>query len=1027
MKIKILLLQLFLMVSFVGFAQQKISVKGTVTDNDGVPLIGATIMEKAGKNAVITNLDGKFVMNGVVSGAELTVSYLGFKSVDVTASAKEMNIILQEDVNQLNKSIVIGYGTIRKRDMTGSVVSVSSSEIENRMPTDIFEAMQGQVAGVQIVTNSGAPGEGATVKVRGTSTFGEGAEPLYVVDGVPVESADMIAPGDIASIEILKDAASAAIYGSRSANGVVLITTKTGVPGKSRIGVKYQFSANQLANCIAMTTPQQFRYYDSVRKSLGQNVASTNTDPYNRFLNSGVNILDHLFQTALKHQAEISASGGANKVKYYAGMGLINEEGVISNTDYTKATMRLNLSYPAASFITLGHKFFASFASYDGLYSESSVLSQLYDWVPYWNIFDAEGNLMHNIENRNSVLSYAMSAVNKTQKLNANITNYAEVAIAKGLKFTTTLTGSFYMNRNQKYKPSNLLGTTATDKTTGEDIGTYSYTLLNENYFNYSLSKGKHEFSAVLGQSWQYWRTDYGKTVGLDYVTDALYTLNFASQIKSASTTTSISEHALLSFFARATYSYAGKYLLAANLRSDASSRFGRNNRWGLFPSGSVGWRFSDEDFMEWSSSFLHEGKIRASYGVTGNEAIGNYDSQMVYNSGSYYEGVSGVSPSRLGNPDLSWERTNQTNIGLDLAFFDNRLGFTFDWYDKHTTDLLYSCQLPKETGFSTITRNVGAMRNRGFELAISANILRLKNWKWDISLNLSRNNSIVLALADGVPFYTGSDNAIFVQEGARVGEFYGYKHNGIFQYYESNAFTEDWRQLTPIFSDGVFMHQYLLDGQIYEGTVYQKKYSDGTPFKGGDVNWEDAPTSRNGIIDTDDRVNIGCAQPDFYGGLNTTLSYKNISLFVSLYYSFGGQIYNHARKVRNTFQRTYTSPEPEVIYNMWTKQGDIATYARPVSDVEYNRISPSDFWIEDASFIKIRNIKLTYKLPRQWMKKAHLKDLTIFGYCNNPLTFTAYSGFDPEFSGASALSFGIDGGKYPRKREYGFGINVTL
>ena len=276
MKIKILLLQLFLMVSFVGFAQQKISVKGTVTDNDGVPLIGATIMEKAGKNAVITNLDGKFVMNGVVSGAELTVSYLGFKSVDVTASAKEMNIILQEDVNQLNKSIVIGYGTIRKRDMTGSVVSVSSSEIENRMPTDIFEAMQGQVAGVQIVTNSGAPGEGATVKVRGTSTFGEGAEPLYVVDGVPVESADMIAPGDIASIEILKDAASAAIYGSRSANGVVLITTKTGVPGKSRIGVKYQFSANQLANCIAMTTPQQFRYYDSVRKSLGQNVASTN-------------------------------------------------------------------------------------------------------------------------------------------------------------------------------------------------------------------------------------------------------------------------------------------------------------------------------------------------------------------------------------------------------------------------------------------------------------------------------------------------------------------------------------------------------------------------------------------------------------------------------------------------------------------------------------------------------------------------------------------------------------------------------
>ena len=1027
MKIKILLLVLISFIHTVGHAQQKITVKGTVTDNDGGPLIGATVMEKSGNKAVITNLDGKFIIDDVTAGSELTVSYLGFKSIDVVATVKEMNLILNEDVNQLNKAVVVGYGTIRKRDMTGSVVSVSGSEIENRMPTDIFEAIQGQVAGVQIVTNSGAPGEGAVMKIRGTSTFGDGAEPLYVVDGVPVESAEMIAPGDIASIEILKDAASAAIYGSRSANGVVLITTKTGTPGRSNIRVMYQFSANQLANCIPMTTPEQFRYYDSVRQSLGQKVASDYSDPYNRFQNSGENVLDYLFQTAYKHKAEISANGGSKKMKYYAGMGLINEDGIISNTEYTKATMRLNLSYPAASFITLGHKVYASFASYDGLYSETSVLTQLFNTAPNWNIFDAEGNYMHNIENRNSVLTYAMEAVNKTQRLNANITNYAEVNIVEGLKFTSTLTGLFNMKRNQKYKPSILLGTVATDKTTGEDMGYYSYSLLNENYFNYSLQKDKHEFSAVLGHSWQYWRTDYSKTTGLDYVTDALYTLNFASQIKAASTTSTISEHAILSFFTRATYSYAGKYLLAANVRADASSRFGRNNRWGYFPSASAGWRFSEEGFMEWASTFLHEGKIRASYGITGNESIGNYDSKMIYNSGSYYEGVSGVAPSRLGNPDLSWEKTSQVNLGLDLAFFNNRLIFTFDWYDKHTTDLLYSCQLPKETGFSTITRNVGAMSNRGFEISLSANIIRKRNWKWDVGFNISRNNSLILALADGVPFYTGSDSAIYVQEGARIGEFYGYKHDGIFQYDESNAFTEDWKQLTPVFSDGVFMHQYMLDGKLYDGTVYQKKYSDGTPFKGGDVNWLDAPTSMNGVIDTDDRVNIGCAQPDFFGGLNTTVSYKNLSLFISLYYSFGGQIYNYSRKVRNSFQRTYTAPEPYVIDNMWTKPGDVVMFARPVSDVEYNRISPSDFWIEDASFIKIRNIKLTYKLPRKWMRKAHLKDITVFAYCNNPLTFTAYKGFDPEFSGSNALSFGIDSGRYPRKREYGFGINVTL
>ena len=1027
MKIKKALLFLCILMSSVGYAQRTIRVSGTVTDNDGGPLIGATIMEKSGNKAVITNLDGMFTMEGVTEGAVLTVSYLGFKSIDVNATVKEMNIILSEDVNQLNKAVVVGYGTIRKRDMTGSVVSVSGSEIENRMPTDIFEAMQGQVAGVQIVTNSGAPGEGAVMKVRGTSTFGDGAEPLYVVDGVPVESAEMIAPGDIASIEILKDAASAAIYGSRSANGVVLITTKTGTPGKSMIGVKYQFSANQLANCIAMTTPEQFRYYDTVRASMGQSVASNMTDPFNRFQNSSVNMLDYLFQTAYKHQAEISASGGTKKVKYYAGMGLINEEGVITDTEYTKATMRLNLSYPAASFITFGHKFFASFTSHDGLYSESSVLQYLYDWVPYWNILDAEGEPMHNIENRNSAYTYATQAVNKSQKLNANITNYAEIDILEGLKFTSTLTASFFMNRNQRYKPSILIGTSATDRTTGEDIGNYRYTLLNENYFNYNLKKANHEFSALLGHSWQFRRADYAKITGLEYVTDALYTLNFASQIKSSATTTSINEHSLLSFFTRVTYSYAGKYLFAANARADASSRFGKNNRWGFFPSVSAGWRFSEEDFMEWSNEFLHDAKVRVSYGITGNDAIGNYDSILIYNSGNFYEGVSGVAPSRLGNPDLSWEKTNQINLGIDMAFFNNRLTFTFDWYDKHTTDLLYSCQLPKETGFSNITRNVGAMRNRGFELAISANILRSSHWKWDVGFNLSRNNSVILALADGVPFYTGSDSAIYVQEGARIGEFYGYRHDGIFQYDESNAFTEDWRQLTPVFSDGVFMHQYVLDGKIYDGAVYQKKYSDGTPFKGGDVNWLDAPSSMNGVIDTDDRVKIGCAQPDFFGGLNTTLSYKNLSLFVSLYYSFGGQIYNYARKVRNTFQRTYTSPEPHVIANMWTKPGDVAMYARPVSTVEYNRIAPSDFWIEDASYIKIRNVKLTYKLPRQWIKKIHLKDVTAFVYCNNPLTFTAYEGFDPEFSGANALSFGIDSGRYPRKREYGFGINVTL
>lgn len=1026
--IRVILTVAFLLSNFVLSAQQKLSVKGSVTDPNGGALAGAVIVQKGTTNAVVADANGSFLITNVEEGSVIEVSFLGFKSTEylIKKGQKELDVILQEDINQLNKAIVIGYGTIKKRDMTGSVISVSSTEIENKLPTDIFEAMQGQVPGVQIVTNSGAPGEGASVRVRGTSTFGEGVEPLYIVDGLPIESADMVNPNDIQSIEILKDAASAAIYGSRSANGVVLITTKKGGSGNARIQAKYQLSANTLANCINLTTPDQFRYFDKVRMDLGEKGASTYTDPYNRFQNSGNNILNYLFRPALKHQLDLSASGGKDQTKYYSGLGFISEDGVVVNSGYKKVTMRLNLEYQAARNIKLGHKLYTSFSSQNGLYSESAVLSQLYDWVPYWNIFMVDGKHMHNIENRNSALTYATEAVNKNQKLNTSVLNFAEISIVEGLKFTANLSGSFNMNKTQTYKSSPLLGTVATDKTTGVDQGYFTYTALTENYFTYALQKGNHELNAVLGQSYQFWRTDFSKTTGQNYTTDELYTINFASEINDANTTSTISEHSLLSFFSRVTYSYKSRYLVAANVRADASSRFGSNRKWGAFPSASAGWRFSEEPFMEWAH-FMHEGKLRVSYGITGNDAIGNYDSYMIYSPGNYYEGVSGVAPSRLGNPDLSWEKTAQTNIGLDLAFFNNRLSLTADFYNKNTTDLLYQSQLPKETGYSTITRNVGAMNNRGYEVSLDANIIKKRDFKWDLSFNIAHNDAVIKTLADHVPFYTGSGSAIYVQENARIGEFYGYRHDGIFQYDESNAFTPEWRQLTPVFNEGAFTGSYLLDGKTYSGQILQKRYSDGQVLKGGDVNWLESQDSKDGVIDTDDRVKLGCAQADVYGGMSTTFTWKNLSLYISMYYSLGGDIYNYSRKVRNSFQRTYTAPESDVIANMWTAPGDVVTYPRPVSAYEYNRLGPADFWIEDASYIKLRNVKLTYKLPRAFTKKIHMKDITCYVYGNNLLTWTAYQGFDPEFSGSSALNFGIDSNRYPRKREYGFGLSLNF
>lgn len=982
--------------------------------------------DPGGKKAAVTNADGRFTLSGIKSGASITVTCLGFKSSVFTASTKAVEIILAEEVNQLEQAVVVGYGSIRKRDLTGAVVSLASKEIENKIATDVYEAMQGQVAGVQIVTNSGAPGTGAEVKVRGISTFGEGATPLYVVDGMPVDDPSTVNPADIQSIEILKDAASAAIYGSRSANGVILITTKKGTPGRPRLQAKYQFSTNVLANCIDLTTPEQFRYYDRVRKSLGETHLSSDSDPYNRFRNSPYNIMDYLFRPSQKHQIDVSASGGQSKTLYYAGLGFISEDGIVVNSGMKKATMNLSLTYEAAPKVKLTHKVFGSYMNKHGLYSESGVLYQLYGWVPYWNLFLADGSYMHNIENRNSPLTYAVEAQNKKQMVNVSLQNKAEVTLARNLTLTSTLSGSFNSNRNQTYKPTSLLGTTASDKTTGTDYGWYSYSALNENYLNWSLKKGPHSLTALLGTSAHYWQTDYVKVTGLDYSTDEHYTLNFASDIKVSETTSTISAHSLVSAYSRLTYSLYEKYLFAANLRADASSRFGRNKKWGTFPSLSAGWRFSEEPFMQWAFGVLTEGKLRASFGVTGNDAIGNYDARMIYSPGNFYEGVSGIAPSRLGNPELGWETTRQTDLGLELSFLNNRISTTIDWYNKNTSDLLYQSQLPKETGYSTITRNVGAMNNRGLEFTVNASLLRQTNWKWDVTFNFSTNNAVIRKLADGVPFFTGSE-CIYVRENSRVGEFWGYAHDNIFKYDESNAFTPDWKQLTPVFENGAFTGTYLLDGETYNGEIKQKKYSDGTVFKGGDVNWLEPEGSRDGVIDPDDRQKIGCAQPDWFGGMNTTLTWKNLSLYVSMYWSLGGQIYYLNRKARNSYQLSGTAPEPHVIYNMWTQPGDDAIYPRPVSSVEYNRLGPSDFWIEDASYVKLRNVKLSYKFPRALVRKIKMKDITLYAYGNNLLTWTAYTGFDPEFSGASALSFGIDYNRYPRKREFGFGLNVAF
>lgn len=1006
-------------------AQNLKEVKGQVLDEDNLALIGATVRLKDGSVGTVTDMDGNFKLTNIPSKGKLIISCIGFQSKEIAVAAK-LKIVLLEDTKKLDEVVVVGYGSMKKRDLTGAITSVSSDDIEKRMSINVYEALQGQTAGVQIISNSGAPGEGASIRIRGTSTFGDGVNPLYVVDGQPMEDIESINPNDIESMEVLKDAASAAIYGSRSANGVILISTKKGKVGKPKVDIKYQRSYNSIAHTIPQTTANEFRYYDDIRRLVGGTPSTNTVDSLKPFFNSDINMQDYLFHSSVKDQIDLSARAASDRMKYYASAGFLHEDGIVVNSGYTRLTARVNVDYEISKKFSMGNRIYVSYADQKGLFSEQAVLTSLYDWVPYWSIFTATGEVMHNIENRNSAYTYALKSVNQKQIVNASMFNYWDYKFNKYLNLTVNLSGQATSNRQQTYKPSILVGTSASDRTTGTDVAYTNYNWMNENYLTYSNNSDVHIVSAVIGNSVQYWRSDYAKMVGLDYTTDELYTINFASQIDSKNTLTTVNEHSLLSFFARATYSYKSKYLFAGNIRVDASSRFGKSRRWGSFPSASIGWRLSDEVFMKWSKPVLTDAKLRFSYGITGNEAIGNYDARQIYSPGSYYEGVSGIAPTTLAYDDLGWEKTAQTNIGLDLSLLNNRLRITFDYYDKRTSDLLYNVQLPKETGYYTMRRNVGSMSNKGLELSVGFDVLQKKGWKWNIDFSISKNESRIKKLADGTPFYTGAANSIYVQEGARIGEFYGYKHDGIFKYDESNAFTKDWEQLTPVFEEGVFQNCYLLNGVAYDGEVYQKKYSDGSILKGGDINWLDSNEQRDGIITTDDRVKLGCAQPDFFGGLNTTLSYRGLSLFVSFYYSFGGDIYNLARKSRNSFQYMYTAPEPEVLNNMWTKPGDDAIYPRPVSK-EYNRLGPSDLFIEDASFIRLRNLKLSYRIPSKWANYVYMKGASVYFYGNNLLTWTAYKGFDPEFSGSNALNFGIDQNRYPRKRELGFGVNINF
>jgi len=1007
---------LLTMICHVAWSQQ--TVRGTVTDEAGAGIPGVNVIVQNTTTGTTTDVDGKYTL--VVSAGDpvLVFSFIGYKSQTISVGAQStIDVQMLPDLATLQEVVVVGYGTQAKRDVTGAISSVSAKSIEERQPVDVFEAMQGLAPGVQINTDP-RPGGQPSIRIRGTSTLEGGVEPLYVVDGVPVDNINVINPNDIQSVEILKDASSAAIYGSRSANGVIIITTKKGVKGKPRIDVRYNTLFSTLAHKIEQATADDRRLYDRKRTS-SATIPSLPADSLNPARNADNDLQEILTRTAIRHQADLSVSGANDKLNYYTSLGYLGDEGVIVNSWARMARARVNVDYKASERFTFGNRMNFSYEKKNFI-NEGRVLQQAINRPPTFQLFFPDGTYAPTLGGRRNPLAWATEQVNEYETFGATIYNYLTFQITDDLKFTADFNFRGEFEDHLEFSPLIIEGTE------GGYENAFDTYWMQQNYLNYDKEFGDHKINAVLGMSTEKWIDRNMQISGENYVSESVLTTNAIQDKFIDDINNTRSSHAMMGMFARLGYNYKGKYIINGTVRRDGSTRFGAENRWGYFPSGSVGWRFSDEPFMSWAKNVLEDGKFRVSYGETGNERVGNYSHLNLYEFGdNYYNGVLGVVPaSTLGNPLLGWETTRQLNIGTDLTLFQNRLSIVADYYVKTTEDLLYQQDLAPELGYEDIYVNAGSIENRGFEFLINAFPLRGGAVRWNVAYNMAFNKSKALNFFEGRPYI--HDNRWLIEEGRALGSFYGYRSLGVYPFAESNAWTPQGQRLEPVFAEGAFTGSYLLDGAAYSGEVKQMSIPGGYVAAGGDMIWRDI----NGdfVIDDRDRIVLGNAQPDFTAGLINQIDYKGFSLSFNFYVQWGNEIYDYVRYDEGDFNGTNQTPDRVIIQAAWEKPGDVTWVPRvPQARQAGNMREISSIYIENGSFIRLRNARFTYRVNESVTERLKLDGLSVYVYGNNLLTWTNYFWFDPEIPLGSPLEMGIDEGRSPRSRQVGLGINVNF
>ncbi len=1031
-----------------GFALDAQQISGKVTSSDGDPLPGVNIVVQGTSVGTTTDVNGNYTIKVPDANASLVFSFIGFLSETILANNQStIDVSLIPELKTLEEVVVVGYGTQKKRDVTGAITSVTDKAIQQRQAVNIFDALQGAAAGVQISSVSGAPGASNTIMVRGASTFDDaGVSPLFIVDNVVTEDISSLNPNDIKSIEILKDAASSAIYGARSANGVIIITTKSGESGAPKISVQalrsYSFIANKIPQVNAF---EQVLNEPSTRGAVLEKF-NANADSVGLINSTNYYYQDLLTRTAVRNDVNLGISGGTEKLKYMASLGYLDDQGIILTSYNNKFTGRINVDFQASKkFKSMSRISFSK--SKTNSIDEGSVLQTSMRRPPNMIIYYPDGSFApyYAMGGNKNPVQELMARDNTDERFQSTIYEALEYKINSFLAFQASATANLSLRREKEFASKELDSNSNEDlrKNTASDNTTWGQIYQGDAYLSFNKSFGNdHSLNIMSGSSVETGKNEYLNFAGNYFVSENVHTMNLGT-LDLAETNTTSTDYAIAGFFGRLGYSYKGKYIFNSNVRYDGSSRFGSKNRWGFFPSASIGWRFSEEGFMQWSSNWLSDGKLRASWGVTGNDRVGYYESQTRFSSGEYsYNSVSGVVPvSTYGNPTLHWEETRQTNFGLDLTLFQGRAIFVADYYLKETNDLLSDMNLAYTTGYDKMRVNLASIENKGIELSLTVYPVRTKNYNWQTTLNWWKNENTITDLARENYI---QNSYYYVAKGYSAGLFYGYKNLGVYEYDLSNAYTEDFKtHLTPVFEHDnnnnviiglngqpTLLYYNLPNGQKYEGTVTQLT-SGGVIAGGGDVIWENMPDQDGAYdnkIDDSDRAVLGKATPDWFASWSNTISYKNYSLSFNFYTSWGGLVYNKLKRYYVSWGGNTHMQLPEYIRTGWKYQGQITDWYSidTRSRKTNNRAELSDYFLEDATFIRLRNVRFTYKVDSRLLDKTFIRGCDLYVYGNNLLTWTNYTGFDPEVGGG-VLTPGTDGSAYPRKREIGFGLNLNF